>query len=363
MNSTFGHRTGVAIMALLGLLSVIGLVGIGQDGAPPASFTILCAVLGAVTLLAALPKYNRTAAGIWTMIGAQAMTGLTGSRSSGPTTPPAGRSLPWWPPGWSRSSPWFCWCPRCALSASRSRWEWHAMSRLAPDVASSSRSQLRSIGLTGLVGTGLLFASVIAGCPGRTAARCGHCRGGSLREGPDASWVPAVEAVGDIAMMVILGFMVGFSLFLRRYERAFPVRSTMAMLSGTLFAAYVVLDPAEEAATHRLADLDQGQLAFAYNVTTIGFTNVWLAMGGFAFACGWVIVSTRAMPTWLGWWGLVAGTALGLAQLVWTVEPAWLVPYAAFWLWLLTTCVLLVRGRTISQAESLAEIESYVPKP
>ena len=78
MNSTSGHRTGVAIMALLGLLSVVGLVGIGQDGAPPASLTILCAVLGAVTLLAALPKYNRTAAGIWTMIGAQAMTGVTG---------------------------------------------------------------------------------------------------------------------------------------------------------------------------------------------------------------------------------------------------------------------------------------------
>ena len=175
--------------------------------------------------------------------------------------------------------------------------------------------------------------------------------------------MPAVEAVGDIAAMVMLGFMVGFSLFLRRYERAFPVRSTMAMLSGTLFTAYVVLDPAEEAAAHRVADLDQSQLAFAYDVTTIGFTNVWLAMGGFALASGWVIVSTKAMPTWLGWWGLVAGTALGLAQLVWTVEPAWLVPYAAFWLWLLTTCVLLVQGRTVGPAESLAEIESYVPKP
>ena len=77
MNSTFGHKTGVAIMVLLGLLNVIGLVGIGQDGAPPAGMTILCAVLGAITLLAALPKYHRTAAGIWTMIGAQTITGLT----------------------------------------------------------------------------------------------------------------------------------------------------------------------------------------------------------------------------------------------------------------------------------------------
>lgn len=78
MNSTFGHRTGVAIMALLGLIGVIGLAGIGQDGAPPASLAIVGAVLGAMTLLAALPKYNRTAGGICTMIGTQTITALTG---------------------------------------------------------------------------------------------------------------------------------------------------------------------------------------------------------------------------------------------------------------------------------------------
>jgi hypothetical protein len=32
-----------------------------------------------------------------------------------------------------------------------------------------------------------------------------------------------------------------------------------------------------------------------------------------------------------------------LAQIVWTVEAAWLVPYAAFWLLLLTTCLVLIR--------------------
>jgi hypothetical protein len=77
MNSTFGHRTGVGIMALLGALSVIGLVGINQDDAPPVALNIFCAVLGAITLVAALPAYNRTQAGIWTMIGAQVVSGLT----------------------------------------------------------------------------------------------------------------------------------------------------------------------------------------------------------------------------------------------------------------------------------------------
>ena len=69
-------------------------------------------------------------------------------------------------------------------------------------------------------------------------------------------------------------------------------------------------------------------------------------MGGFAFACGWIVVSSGAMPRWLGWWGLVSGIGLGLAQFVWLVPGAWLVPYLAFWLWLLTTCVVLIRRPT-----------------
>ena len=45
--------------------------------------------------------------------------------------------------------------------------------------------------------------------------------------------------------------------------------------------------PTEEAATHRVAELSQAQLAFAYDVTAIGFSKVWLPMGVFALACGW----------------------------------------------------------------------------
>ena len=201
----------------------------------------------------------------------------------------------------------------------------------------------RIIGLTGIAGAILLFTSVIAGAPNEPPLDATTAEAADFLKGLDASWVPPVEAVGDIAMMTLLWFMVGLPLLLRRYEGEIPLRSTVATLSAALVATYVVLDPGHEAGAHRVADLDQTQLAFAYDLTTIGFTNIWLPMGTFAFACGWVVVSTGAMPTWLGWWGVVAGIALGLAQFVWTVEAAWLVPYAAFWLWLLTTCVVLVR--------------------
>jgi uncharacterized protein DUF4386 len=204
----------------------------------------------------------------------------------------------------------------------------------------------RIVGVTGLVGTVLLFAALIAGSPGEPPPDATTAEAAEFVRGLDATWVRLAEVVGDIAMFVLLWFMVGLALLLRRVEGDVPLRSTMAMLSGVLVAAFVILDSSEEAGAHRAADLDQGQLAYAYDVTTVGFTNVWLPMGGFAFACGWVIVSSGAMPRWLGWWGLVSGIGLALAQFVWPVYVAWLIPYVAFWVWLLTTCVLLMRRPT-----------------
>jgi hypothetical protein len=156
-------------------------------------------------------------------------------------------------------------------------------------------------------------------------------------------------------MFVLLWFMVGLALLLRRVDGDVPVRSTMAVLSAVLVAAFVILDSSEDAATHRAADLDQGQLAYAYDVSHFGLTNIWLPMGGFAFACGWIILSTGVMPRWLGRWGVISGIGLALAQFVWTVEVAWLLPYIAVWIWLLTTAVLLTRRRELGRPEEVAD--------
>lgn len=206
----------------------------------------------------------------------------------------------------------------------------------------SVRSQQRVIGLTGIAGTVLLFTALSTGSPSEPPVDANSADAAKfLSELP--GWVAPIETAADIAMMVLLWAMVGLALLLRRYEGPVPVRSTVAMLSSALVAAFVVLDASQEAGAHRAGELDQGQLAYAYDVTSIGFTNVWLLMGTFAFACGWTMVSSNAMPRWLGWWGVVAGIALSLAQFVWKSEVAWLVAYAPFWLWLFATWILLLR--------------------
>jgi hypothetical protein len=205
----------------------------------------------------------------------------------------------------------------------------------------TSDPQDRIIGLTGIVGTVVLFAALIVGSPGEPRTDATTAEAAKYLAGLPG-WVAQVDVVVDIAMMVVLWSMVGLALVLRRFEGATPVRSTMAMLSAVLVAGWVILDVGQEAGAHRAADLDQGQLAYAYDLTAIGLMNILLPFGTFAFACGWVIVSSKAMPRWLGWWGVISGIGLSLMQFIWKTE-AWYALYIPVWLWLVTTWVVLVR--------------------
>jgi hypothetical protein len=203
--------------------------------------------------------------------------------------------------------------------------------------------QARIIGWIGLVGTVLLFTGVITGSPGEPPTDATSAAAAAFLRGLDTPWVRFADALAHVGVFVLLWFMVGLALLLRRVEGDLPLRSTMAALCGVLVAAYVILGSSGEAAARRAAELDQGQLAYAYDVTTIGFTNIWLPLGGFALACGAVVVACGGLPRWLGWWGLVSGAGLALVKLAWTNPFLWLIPYGAFWIWLVTTCVLLVR--------------------
>ena len=74
----------------------------------------------------------------------------------------------------------------------------------------------RIIGLAGIAGTALLFTSVIAAAPNEPPLDATTAEAADFVKGLDASWMPLVDAVGDIAMMTLLWFMVGLPLLLRR---------------------------------------------------------------------------------------------------------------------------------------------------
>jgi hypothetical protein len=211
----------------------------------------------------------------------------------------------------------------------------------------------RTTGVAGLLGFLLLFTALGAiASVGEPPLLADTAEAAAFFRNADTSWMQTVLALFGVGMLLLLWFLVGLSLVLRGAEGDPPWRSTVALASGVLFVAYG-LQTSWAAASHRGDEIDPALAAYAFDVGNIGFANAWLVMGSFAFASGWAMVSTTGVfPRWLGWWGVVSGAALALARFAWTVESAWIVPYLAVWLWMLTTAVLLVRRRPVVEPEA-----------
>ena len=67
------------------------------------------------------------------------------------------------------------------------------------------------------------------------------------------------------------------------------------------------------------------------------------ATGALAICAGSILISSAALPSWLGWWAVVAGVGSVLARAVWTEDAAF-APLAVFWIWTAVISVWLIRG-------------------
>jgi hypothetical protein len=203
----------------------------------------------------------------------------------------------------------------------------------------------RATGLIGLASFALLFTPVIAistlGEPSFTAtAEEAHA---FLRRA-GVGWVQTAQAVLGLAGLGLVWFVAGLALLLGRAEGPPPWRATVAGLSGLLLPAYLLGDVSWDAAAYGGSEIEPGLASYAFDVGNLGFANAWLAMGSFAVAAGWLVLETRVLGRWLGWWAVVAGVGLVLCRFVWTSE-AWFAPYFLFWIWVVVVSVQLIRGR------------------
>ena len=207
----------------------------------------------------------------------------------------------------------------------------------------------RTCGGVGLVGAVLLFGSIIPlGSLGEPPLEATTKEAAAfIRNAAEAGWVLPVGALGAVGMIGLLWFLVGVAVLLRRAEGDPPWRSTVALASAVLLPAYYLGNPSWESAAHRGLELDPSVAAYAFDVGNIGFANTWLALGSYAVAAGWVMLTSGSWPRWLGWWGAAAGAGMLVARFVWTIEAAWVLFYAVFWIWLLTVAVRLVMGRDV----------------
>ena len=162
-----------------------------------------------------------------------------------------------------------------------------------------------------------------------------------LARSPNTVASPFRSFAFTIGLVAFVWFVVALSVLLRHAEGEAPWRSTIAMVSGVLFVA-LVLPGHEAAAVLRADDLDPQIARYAFDDSQAAFANARVALGSFALCCGWVIVPTRFLPRWVGWWAVVSGVGLVLTRISWT-NPIWLLPYLIFWAWVLAVAVLLLR--------------------
>ena len=83
---------------------------------------------------------------------------------------------------------------------------------------------------------------------------------------------------------------------------------------------------------------------YAFDLGNLSSANSWVATGAVSLCTGLIIVSAKTLPSWLGWWAIVAGIGQVLARAIWTDGIA-LAPGAAFWIWVIVLSVLLLLGR------------------
>jgi hypothetical protein len=214
---------------------------------------------------------------------------------------------------------------------------------------------VRKTGIAGLISVGMIFAPFHAllilgkGEPPLTAtaeqARAYFTNG-------SVGWAQLVTVVPKLAAIGLIWFLVGLALLLARAEGKPPWRSGVALVSGVMLAAYLLLDAGWDAAFYGAADLDPAVASFAFDLGNLAFANTWLATGSFAVCCGWVVLSTRVLGRWLGWWAIVAGVGLILVRFAWSGD-IWIAAYGLFWLWVIIVCIQLVR-RKIALPEAAA---------
>lgn len=147
-------------------------------------------------------------------------------------------------------------------------------------------------------------------------------------------------AVGLIAM---LWFALGLALLLRRYEGELSWRSLF--LAGAGVVSVVSGQIASwDAAAYRSDDIDPQVARYAFDLGNLSFANGWVSAGAVGICAGLIVLASRDLPRWLGWWGLVAGLGSVLARAFWTEGWAFL-PFTAYWVWVAALSVALVMGR------------------
>jgi len=217
--------------------------------------------------------------------------------------------------------------------------------------ASRTGTRLRAAGIAGLAAAVLLFGGqgfILAKGAAEPAFGASAAEIQRFYETHDTIFFSIGSYLMVLGLIAFLWFICGVHTAVRGHGSQREWLPTVALASGVAAVGATLLD-AWQLAVFRVSEgLDTDLARFAFDMGNLAFASAWVALGSFAIAAGWAGLSSRSLPGWLGWWAVAAGIGLVAARAVWT-SPAWLFPYALFWIWVIVVSVRFLAGRWSSQ--------------
>lgn len=209
------------------------------------------------------------------------------------------------------------------------------------ETADRRRALQRTIGVVGLLAPVLVLGPISAASgqePGFTGDATAVRAFFASTAGPAHALGSAVVTLG---LLALLWFAVGLAVLLADAEGPPAWRSAIGAGSAVAFVGSA-LQGGWQAASYRAAGLTDPLALYAFDVGNLTFANGWVFLGSWSCCVGWVVLSRRSAPRWLGWVALAAGVGLVLARFGWT-SPAWYLPYALCWIWMIAWSIRLLR--------------------
>lgn len=161
---------------------------------------------------------------------------------------------------------------------------------------------------------------------------------------------PQLFAVGSLlsalSVIAFLWFLGVLWAVLRVHEGEPGWLSLVAFGSGLVGLATVLsAGSGWTLAVFRMGEGLEPQMArFLFDHGNFGFATFWVVLASFLLATGVVSIRDRALPLWLGWFGVIIAVAFLVARAFWAA-PSGMVftPYVLFWLWLIMASIVLIR--------------------
>jgi hypothetical protein len=218
---------------------------------------------------------------------------------------------------------------------------------------SAGTRDLRPAGIAGWAATVMLFTGVILMSSTGTPEPNFDAPAAEIQRYLETQSATALAVGGFLlvfGLTALLWWVCGLSAALRRSGGRPEWLPTVVLVSGTAAVAALLVG-APQAAAYRGGDgLDIQVAQFAFDLGSITFANMWVALASLSLASGWAILAGRqepgrpSWPAWLGWWALAVGAGLLVVRIAWPTY-LWAIPYVPFWVWVLVVSTRMLRTR------------------